>query len=196
MRLTDVSCDALLLFIHNATGILWNTDWGVPHASTKPLQRQQKGITMKLASLLLTLGALIASPSFAAPTPAATTTAGAVTAVCKDGTNFSGETRKGACKGHKGVQTWGSETTAMPQTKAAPMTAAPAAAAPKAASKAAAITTPAAGGGAGKVWVNSKSNTYHCMGTKYYGKTKEGTYMTEAEAKTKGAHADHGKACK
>ena len=142
---------------------------------------------MKLASLLLTLGALIASPSFAAPTAATTTTAGAVTAVCKDGTNFSGETRKGACKGHKGVQTWGGETTATPPTKAAPTAAAP---------KAAAITPPAAGGGAGKVWVNAKSNTYHCMGTKYYGKTKEGAYMSEAEAKAKGAHADHGKACK
>ncbi|WP_124703239.1 hypothetical protein [Sulfuriferula multivorans] len=139
---------------------------------------------MKFTSLLLTLCALIASPSFAAPAPATTPATGAVTAVCKDGTNFSGETRKGACKGHKGVQTWGSQA------------AAPAATAPKTTSKAAPITTPAAGGGAGKVWVNTKSNTYHCMGTKYYGKTKEGAYMTEAEAKAKGAHADHGKACK
>ena len=151
---------------------------------------------MKFTSLLLTLCALIASPSFAAPTPATTPATGAVTAVCKDGTNFSGETRKGACKGHKGVQTWGSQAAAMPQTKAAPTAAAPAATAPKTASKAAPITTPAVGGGAGKVWVNTKSNTYHCMGTKYYGKTKEGAYMTEAEAKAKGAHADHGKACK
>ena len=146
---------------------------------------------MKFTSLFLTLCALIASPSFAAPTPAATPATGTVTAVCKDGTNFSGETRKGACKGHKGVQTWGSQAATTPQTKAAP-----AAAAPKTTSKAAPITTPAAGGGAGKVWVNTKSNTYHCMGTKYYGKTKEGAYMTEAEAKAKGAHADHGKACK
>ena len=53
----------------------------------------------------------------------------------------------------------------------------------------------AAGGGADKVWVNTKSNTYHCFGTKFYGKTKMGGYMTEADAKTKGAHADHGKAC-
>ena len=53
----------------------------------------------------------------------------------------------------------------------------------------------AAGGGAGKVWLNTKSNVYHCEGSKHYGKTKEGTYLTEAEAKAKGAHADHGKAC-
>jgi hypothetical protein len=53
----------------------------------------------------------------------------------------------------------------------------------------------AAGGGAGKVWLNTKSNVYHCEGSKHYGKTKEGTYLPEAEAKAKGAHADHGKAC-
>jgi hypothetical protein len=31
----------------------------------------------------------------------------AVTATCKDGTTFSGATRSGACRGHKGVQSWG-----------------------------------------------------------------------------------------
>lgn len=58
-----------------------------------------------------------------------------------------------------------------------------------------AATTAAAGGGDGKVWVNTKSKTYHCEGTKYYGKTKVGEYMTEAEAKAKGNHPDHGKVC-
>ena len=73
--------------------------------------------------------------------------------------------------------------------------------APAAKSKSAAMppkansTDMAAGGGAGKVWVNSKSKTYHCEGTKYYGKTKAGEYMTESDAKTQGNHADHGKAC-
>lgn len=54
---------------------------------------------------------------------------------------------------------------------------------------------PAAGGGDGKVWVNPASKTYHCAGSKYYGKTKKGEYMTEADAKAKGNHADHKKAC-
>jgi len=56
-------------------------------------------------------------------------------------------------------------------------------------------TPAAAGGGNGKVWVNTNSKAYHCEGSKYYGKTKAGEYMTEADAKAKGFHADHGKAC-
>ena len=53
----------------------------------------------------------------------------------------------------------------------------------------------APGGGAGKVWVNSGSKRYHCEGTKFYGKTKAGEYMAEADAKTKGYHGVKGKDC-
>jgi hypothetical protein len=120
------------------------------------------------------------------------------TGLCNDGTYYTGATKQGACRGHKGVKDWYGATAATPsKTPAAAAAPTPAAApAPAPAAKATANTAPpAAGGGAGQVWLNTATNVYHCPGTQYYGKTKAGAYMTEAEAKGKGAHADHGKAC-
>ncbi len=79
--------------------------------------------------------------------------------------------------------------------KVNPPAAAPAAAPASAAVPAATPAKAAVAGGAGKVWVNASSKTYHCEGSKFYGKTKNGSYMTEADAKSKGYHAVKGKAC-
>lgn len=53
----------------------------------------------------------------------------------------------------------------------------------------------APGGGPGMVWVNISSKVYHCQGTQFYGTTKDGKYMSEADAKAMGARADHNKPC-
>jgi hypothetical protein len=45
---------------------------------------------------------------------------------------------------------------------------------------------PAPGGGHGMVWVNTDSHIYHKEGSRYYGKTKQGKYMSEADAMKEG----------
>lgn len=144
------------------------------------------------------------------------------TGLCKDGTYTTAATKSGACRGHKGVKTWLAADTATPAApakaakaaKAAPAAAAAApaaapaaaaaapaqaAAAPAKAAKAAKTSTStktvAAGGGPGLVWVNTSSNVYHCYGGADYGTTKAGAYMSESDAKAKGARAAGGKAC-
>ena len=140
--------------------------------------------------------------------------------ICKDGTYSMQAKKDGACRGHKGVQTW--YLAAAPATAATP---APTPA-PKAAAAPTAVATPAPtpqsapapattangtkklspaeaaaqkplapGGGPGLVWVNTSSNVYHCSGDPFYGKTKAGSYMSEADAKAKGAHGERGKTC-
>ena len=149
----------------------------------------------------------------AASTASTATAAGGHTAMCKDGTYFDGTTHKGACRGHQGVKEWldtkSASTAASAAPAAAPAAAAPVAApapaaAPAAAPKAAAEhnappnpkdITQKPGGGPGMVWVNSSSKVYHCSGDEWYGKTKEGSYMSEAAAKAEGDHAAHGKEC-
>lgn len=180
------------------------------------------------------------------------------TGQCKDGTYTTAAKEAGACRGHKGVQTWfaaGSATstgavsaktqspknaslaptspapgpTVMPAKAAAPMAAStvpqpatavraknpdptalqPPASAPSmkpapapertatssSAPRSGALQAGAAGGGPGMVWVNLPTKVYHCSGSRFYGTTKDGKYMTEAEATAMGARPDHGNPC-
>jgi pyruvate/2-oxoglutarate dehydrogenase complex dihydrolipoamide acyltransferase (E2) component len=131
------------------------------------------------------------------------------TGLCKDGSYISGASKKGACAGHKGVKEWYGAAAAAPAAASATAKAAPSAAATAAPAAAAAVvpaakpakTAPAAitaaapGGGPGMVWVNKSTKAYHCSSDKYYGKTKDGAYLSESAAKAQGFHASHGKAC-
>jgi hypothetical protein len=56
-------------------------------------------------------------------------------------------------------------------------------------------TQPAEGRPSVKVWVNTASGIYHCPGTRWYGATNQGVYMTQAEAQKKGYPPTHGIAC-
>jgi hypothetical protein len=114
----------------------------------------------------------------AAVNSSANTSSATVQATCSDGTAATSKSLRHACRGHGGIA-----KTAVPP-GASTMGAAPAPAS----------TSPAASS-AGKVWANGRSKVYHCPGDPYYGKTKKGEYMSEADAKSKGFHADHGKVC-
>jgi hypothetical protein len=166
-----------------------------------------------MVRLLAVVAGLLVSHGLMAQAPAGAP-AGS-TGICKDGTYTSATNKKGACQGHKGVQTWYEAASTSAPAKAAAMPAptsapaktaampAPTPAAAPAAKPAPAMTKPApaammpqaAGGGPGMVWVNTETKVYHCSGTRYYGKTKAGKYMSEADAKAMGARADHGTAC-
>lgn len=147
---------------------------------------------------------------------AGTPPAGA-TGRCKDGSYYSGAEKKGACRGHKGIQDWYGAAPAVaiaeaPATKtstpivATPSTATPMATSVKSSAPADApnpssppvskTIAPPAPGAPGMVWVNTDTKVYHCPNSRWYGKTKKGEYVTEDEATAKGVRPDHGKACK
>jgi hypothetical protein len=160
------------------------------------------------STVVASAGACWAQAPAVAPTAAPA--AGMQTFVCKDGTSVNAATSKGACKGHKGIDKSpaAAPVAAAPVAPPKPTVAAkPAAAAGEVAATGAAAAskttkappapaaTAAPGGGAGKVWANANTKVYHCQGDRYYGTTKNGSYMTEAEAKAQGMHGARNKGC-
>jgi hypothetical protein len=139
-----------------------------------------KTVMLTCVSILL-LGAAGAYAQPQTPPNSATT----VNATCKDGTTFSGPSKRGACSQHGGVKAWGAGEAAATPTPGGSATTVPAA------------TNAAAkpGGGPGQVWVNTADKVYHCAGSRWYGKTKQGEYMSEQAAKSSGSHPADGKAC-
>ena len=159
--------------------------------------------------VVVLLATVLSSATMRAQAPAG------ATGQCKDNSYTTAAKKWQACSGQKGVQTWYADgkpattqaavaaptptpTAAVPAVSPSPASqpvsakaTSPSATAATASSK----TAAAPGGGPGLVWVNTATNVYHCPGGTFYGKTKEGKYMTEADAKTAGARPDRNKAC-
>lgn len=169
-----------------------------------------KKCLLSLSALSLALLAHAAVAQAPASAPAGST------GMCKDGTYSNAPSKSGACSGHKGVAQWYAAAPAKPSAaaKAAPAPTAPPAAKPAppppaappapepappapAAPKAMPAPQPnaAPGGGPGMVWVNTETKVYHCPGDRYYGKTKAGKYMSEADAKAMGARGERNQTC-
>jgi len=159
--------------------------------------------------------AATAAASASTPAPAKTTASKSqpkdATGECTDGSYTSAKTQARGCLKHGGVKTWfGAEgptaaatgsagpTTTHAATAAAPQAAGPTivkAAAPRAEASAPGTSPAQAPTNPSDVWVNLSTKAYHCPGTKYYGTTKHGKYMSEADAKAAGFHPSYGKAC-
>ena len=151
--------------------------------------------------------------------PAVSGAADAIPVTCKDGTT-SPHGGRGACSGHGGIDkaatkaasqgaagggasSNGSSTGGNASNGAAAGGVAPPAPVPGSSASThppstqthSPSTAAAPGGGADKVWVNTASKVYHCPSDRWYGKTKQGEYMTEADAKAKGNRPDHNRGC-
>ena len=144
---------------------------------------------------LLVSAALLLAPNSRAF--AQTPSAQSATAKCRDGSLSYSTTRSGTCSRHGGVAEWlvPSGATAQCSDSTYSTSASRQGACSRHGGVALWLTTGSTDAGATKVWVNTTSGVYHCPGTRYYGGTKQGVYLTEVEARSKGYRPAYGRSC-
>ena len=157
-----------------------------------------------MKKLWLALPVLLASTVCAHHASAQTSARPAdATAQCNDGSYWTGASKQGACSGHKGIKTWygapaGSAVSQANTSNAKPAVSGATNVRPAGSPERPSPTPKEEASGAGQknqVWVNTATNVYHCPGDRFYGKTKDGKFMSEAAAKKAGAKPDHGNSC-
>jgi hypothetical protein len=144
--------------------------------------------------LLVSAAILLAPASVAfAQTPSAQSP----TAKCRDGTFSYSATRAGTCSRHGGVAEWlaPSGATARCNDGTFSTSASRQGACSSHGGVAQWLTRATASAAAARVWVNTSSGVYHCPGSRYYGGTKQGVYLTEVEARSKGYRPAYNRAC-
>lgn len=125
------------------------------------------------------------------------TTAAQAQSTCRDGT-ASKASGRGACSHHGGVAK--TAKPAPPTTRGSSGDIVlPATPTPRASTRgqvrASDNSRVSEQGSGAKVWVNTKSGVYHCPGSRWYGATKSGEYMSESQARAAGDRPAYGRSC-
>lgn len=114
--------------------------------------------------------------------------------ICRDGTT-SKATGRGACSHHGGVAKASDPKPAGKSTGDIVLPTTPTPRASAQAQERASDNSRVSEQGGVKVWVNTKSGVYHCLGTRWYGATKNGEYSTERQARAAGNRPAYGRSC-
>lgn len=116
------------------------------------------------------------------------------TALCNDGTDWSGNARSGACARHGGVKEWTTPAAAPAPAAVPPSTVSPSATKMEAGQFSTEGDAKAHCPNQNIVWFNKPSKIYHYAGSRDYGHTKNGAFMCQADADKIGRAAKNEKA--
>lgn len=119
------------------------------------------------------------------------------TAQCQDATYSYSTSRQGTCSGHGGVSQWLAIDAATAKCNDGTLSASTSrrGTCSRHGGVAQWLTRGNASAAGARVWVNTSSGVYHCPGSRYFGGTKQGQYMTETEARATGYRPAYNRSC-